>query len=332
MLAVIILGCTAAIGAVAQQQRVIYLEGDPQLRRGASSVMLNFGEELRGGDSIRTGRADLVELQQGSGNTITIHPDTTFSVNEISVDGETERQLTASRGSASFRFTQPGGARRVGTATTTAGIRGTEFTMFAAADGAAFYVVESGLVEVESQGTRVEVAANQAVEVAPNQPPGEVVSWIGRTLDFSDWNGERLDAFLEDPQGTLQGLTEQLFRFARRMEATEIEYRSSRAQLDAARAYMRELQQQGSDEFEDYRDTIVPPYVRTTSNLFLNTRYFALSALSLRRHVVGSLYVQAKARVLLEPDSRWAEYMEDHSYFVQQFETRIVPLLEDDDI
>ncbi|AFG37172.1 FecR family protein [Spirochaeta africana] len=312
------------------EQRVVYVEGDPQLRRSSRNLQMHPGQDLRGGDSIRTGVADLVELQQGSGNTISIHPDTVFSVQEISVDGSTERQLTASRGAASFRFTQPGGSRRVGTATTAAGVRGTEFTMYAGADGSAFYVVQSGLVEVSSQGVAVEVAANQAVQVAPNQPPGEVIDWIGPAIDFSDWNRDRLDAFLEDPQGTIYSLTEQLVLFARQMEEELIAYEGARAQLEAAREELRGL---SDEEASRYRSEVVTPYLVNTSNIYLNARYYAVSALSLRRHVAGSLYLQAKARALLEPDSVWHEYIEvDHDFFLQQFQNRILPLLEDDDI
>ncbi|MFW6363502.1 MAG: FecR family protein [Spirochaeta sp.] len=319
-------------GSLFAQQRVVYVEGDPTLKRASRSLQMRPGQDLNSGDRISTGIGDMVELQQGEGNSITIHPNTTFSISELSVDGSTERQLTTSRGAASFRFTRPGGSRRIGTATTAAGVRGTEFTVFSGMDGAALYVVTHGLVAVESRGVTVEVAADQAVEVAPDQPPGEVVSRIGREQDFSDWNGQRLDAFLQDPQGTMHGLTEQLVRFARQMEQTHIEYLHSRAQLEAARERMKELQQEDQQEFEEYRSEVVFPLASNTANLFLNSRYYALSALSLRRHVAGTLYLQAKARALLEPDSQWSSYLaEDHAFFLQQFEIRIIPLLEDDD-
>ncbi|GAB6089592.1 hypothetical protein JCM12856_11850 [Spirochaeta dissipatitropha] len=316
----------------AENQRVIYSEGDPELRRGSRSEFIFPGTELQGGDSIYTGIYDLVDLEQGAGNTIRVHPDTVFTVREIAVEGRTERQLTASRGAVGFSFSQPGGSRRVGTATTAAGVRGTEFTMFAGTDGSAFYLVEKGEVEVASMGQSVTLLANQAVQVAPNEPPGEVISWVGRTLDFSDWNGERLDAFLQDPQGSLYGLTDQLARFATSMERTYMSYRESSEQLEAARTYMYELQKEDVDAFREYRDEIVFPLMVNTGNLYLNTRYYALSALSMRRHVAGSLYVHAKARALLDPDSEWADYLEDHAYFVQFFESRIVPRLQDGDI
>ncbi len=324
-----------AFPAIAQQQ-VVYLEGDPELRRGSRSLMMDFGDELQSGDSIHTGINDLVELSQGTGNSITVLPDSIFSVQDTNEGGVTARRLTTSRGGARFVFDQPGGSRRIGTATTAAGVRGTVFTVLAAADGSAMYSVERGMVEVESQGQMVQVAANQAVEVAPNSPPGQVVEFLGRELDFSgylDWNTKCVEMFLENPESRLNDLTQELIGFARDMEGTYMEFQDSRGQLQAARARMADLQNENQEEFDAYRQDIVFPLMSNTGNLYLNYRYFALSALSLRINAAGSLYVQAKARLLLEPENQlWLDYMDQHAFFVQQFRARIVPLLQDGDI
>ncbi|THB65780.1 MAG: hypothetical protein D6B26_03465 [Spirochaetaceae bacterium] len=335
----IILGICMIVAAGllgAQEQRVTYIEGEPELRRGSRSLALDFGEELNSGDTIYTGLDDLVELEQGTGNTISVLPDSVFSVQDVATGDQVQRRLTAARGGATFRFSRPGGSRFIGTATTAAGVRGTEFTVFASSDCAAFYVVHKGQIEVESQGQSVQVAANQAVEVAPGEPPGEVISWLGKTLDyseFSSWNQKRIDTFLENPQATITGITEELVSLANDMEKTYMEYQASQSQLSAAREEMKRLQQEAEEsDFQEYRQTVVFPLMTNTGNLFLNYRYFALSALSLRRNVGGSLYVQAKARLLLEPDSLWKEYMEDHALLVSQFEQRIVPMLNEGDI
>ncbi|TVR67919.1 MAG: hypothetical protein EA427_11950, partial [Spirochaetaceae bacterium] len=191
---VVLLLLAMAVAVPADDAAVTYLEGEPEVRTaGGRTDWLDFGSTVRPGDSVVTGRFDFVELQQGGAATIRVNADTVFTIREVDRAGQRETVMSNSVGSVSYRFQRVTGRAepRVGTATTVAGVRGTELTIYAGADGSSLFLVESGLVEVSSAGRSVELAANQAVEVAVGREPGAVFEWKGRELDFSSWNQER---------------------------------------------------------------------------------------------------------------------------------------------
>jgi len=63
--------------AAAQNTEVTYLEGNPKLRNSSGALSaLDYGSELRTGESVITGKADQAELSQGDLATIRVRPNT----------------------------------------------------------------------------------------------------------------------------------------------------------------------------------------------------------------------------------------------------------------
>ena len=326
----------AAVTIPAQEAEVAYLEGFPELRSaGGDRYELDFGDLVESGDSVITGATDYAELERGAGNTIRVNENTVFTLQQVEREGRTETVLQNTVGSVSYRFNQVTGREpRIGTASAAAGVRGTELTVYAGDDGTSLFAVDSGLVEVEAEGRTVSLSENEAVEVIAGQAPGEKFEWLGEELDFSTWNQERLDAFLEDPLEGLVRIEERLKYFADEMARAVDEYESAQAELDAARADVEELRADGNTEAADQAvEEKVRPAMQQASTLVLNYRYYALSALSMRRYVLGKLYMQMKTRYILNVDNPvFADFLQVYRQLVDDFEREIVPELVEADI
>ncbi len=320
----------------AQQADVVYLEGYPELKESSGGRFeLDFGDLVRPGDSVVTGRTDYVELEQGTGNTIRVAADTVFTIQEVEADGETETVLSTAVGSVSFRFNQITGREpRLATPASVAGVRGTELTIYAGSDGSALFLVDSGLVDVEAAGTTVSLTEGEGVEVPAGGPPGEKFEWLGRELDFSSWNQERIDEFLEDPVAGARRIQERLRYFQQQINVLWPEYERLAAELESARVEQRRLDDANRpDDVRDFTATTVAPLIEEAGAYAMNTRYYALSALSLRRFVVGKMYVQMKSEYLLNAtDSRYQGFLQAYEEILSQFENFVVPRLVPADI
>ncbi|MFP4012153.1 MAG: FecR domain-containing protein [Spirochaetaceae bacterium] len=320
----------------AQDAEVTYLEGFPELKSGGGSrYELDFGDLVKPGDSVITGKRDYAELEQGSGNSIRVNESTVFTLKQVEREGRTQTVLSNAVGSVSYRFRRATGREPgVETAGVAAGVRGTELTVYAADDGSSLFAVQSGLVDVESAGETVSLSENEAVEIAPGEPPGETFEWLGRELDFSSWNEERLDAFLDDPVEGLRRIRRRMDYFADRLEETYAAYEESREKQLELREVISRLQETEDEEtVQEFRREELTPVSEGTATLVLNYRYYALSALSMRRYVVGKLYMQMKTRHILESDDvEFRRFAEGHAEIVDDYESRIVPRLNDLDI
>ncbi|MFW6223644.1 MAG: FecR family protein, partial [Spirochaetota bacterium] len=223
----------AAVVIPAQDAEVAYVEGFPELRSsGGARFELDFGDLVESGDSVITGATDYAELERGTGNTIRVNENTVFTLQQVEREGRTETVLENTVGSVSYRFNRVTGREpRIGTASAAAGVRGTELTVYAGDDGTSLFAVDSGLVDVEAEGRTVSLTENEAVEVVAGQAPGEKFEWLGAELDFSTWNADRLDVFLEDPLEGLVRIEERLNYFAEQVDETYVQYEDARAEL-----------------------------------------------------------------------------------------------------
>ena len=325
-----------SLSLFAQSAEVMYLEGFPELKTsGGSRYELDFGDIVEVGESVITGATDYAELEQGQSNTIRIGENTVFTMRQVERDGETRTVLSNTAGSVSYRFNQITGREpEINTSSATAGVRGTELTVYAGDDGTSLFAVESGLVEVQSAGETVSLSKNEAVEVAAGRPPGDTFEWLGRELDFSSWNQDRLDAFLEDPIEGLVRIERRLDYFAEQVEETYAAYQEARDKQQELREEIGRLQETATEEeVQEFREESLVPASERTATLVLNYRYYALSALSMRRHVLGKLYMQMKSRHITEPtDPVFSEFLRVYTGIVEDFEARIVPRLTEADI
>lgn len=328
---IIILSATTAL---AQDASVVYLEGEPELRTaGGSTEWLDFGSTMIAGDSVVTGRNDFVELEQGEAATIRVEPNTVFTIKEVERNGRREQVMSTSVGSVGFRFNRLAGRDepRIGTSTVVAGIRGTEVVVYAGANGSSLFLVETGEVAVTSAGETVSLVENEGVEVPAGGPPGEKFEWLGQELDFSEWEAEKFAAFLSEPLRGVAGVQSDLYEITQLAEEYYGYYEELNAQLKDVREQLEAIEDE--DEFLEFRESTFFPVQNQTGIAVLNYRYHALSALSLRRYVLGRMYLEMKTRFILNRDDpTYVQFVEKHNEILDVFEERIVPYLVDADI
>jgi len=323
-IAVVLLWTTASI-LLAQNTTVVYIEGSPQRKNNTGAISeLDYGNQLAVGESVITGKTDLAELSQGNTATIRIKPNTVFTIREMDVGGQKEQVLTTTVGAVSMRFNRLSGKEpRVGTVSTVAGIRGTELTIFAGPDGSALFIVESGLVSVTAAGSTVDLGEKEAVEVPAGGPPGEKYSVIGRELDFSAWAQGKTEELLADPLTALERSTALLAQFKAGLDEWVEKYEKARIESDGAAKKMGEITD--TEAQKKFRDEVWFPLALQTGNAILNYRYYTLSALSLRRYVLGPLYMQVRTRNMLKQDARYQEFMERYRHIIEDFQATFEP-------
>lgn len=323
-----------------QDATVVYLEGSPTIRPASGSRFpADFGERVQVGDSVLTGARDFLEMEQGTASTIRVQPDTVFTVQQRESDeGERETVMRATVGAVRFRFNRIVTEQEpmVGSATTIAGVRGTELTVYAGGDGTSLYLVEEGQVDVEADNETVSLGPNEAVQVSAAGRAGEKHEWPGRELDFSRWNQDRMDAFLETPVESARRIRERLTDFEEQIRRLYPEYLELSTNLRNARDELAEMEEEGEasqEELQQFVDEEIVPLRTRTARIFLNIRYYALSAHSLKGHVLGRMYLEMKARNFLTPENEtYQSFLEVYNAIQADFEEFVAPRLVPDDI
>jgi len=322
-----------AAPALAQDASVVYLEGNPEHRTaGGRTNWLDFGTTLAAGDSVVTGRNDFVELEQDAAATIRVNPSTVFTIREVEQDGRRRQVMSNSTGSVGYRFNRLVGRDEpiIGTSSVVAGVRGTEVTVYAGANGSSLFLVETGLVDITAAGETVSLTQNEGVEVPAGGPPGQKFTWLGETIDYSTWEADQFAQFLTDPLKGIAGIQMDLYELAADAREYYGYYQELSAQRKAAEAKLGEMKDQ---EFLTYRGEVVIPLQQQARISVLNYRYYALSALSLRRHVLGKMFVEMKTRYIMDRDNPlYRQYADKHAEILRVFEDQVVPYLVTADI
>jgi hypothetical protein len=321
-----LMGLLFGLPLIGQTVEVSFFDGNPVLVSGNKRSELDFGQKIQPGESIITGRHDRVELRQGR-DTINILPNTHFTIKEADNNGRKETVFSNTVGSVTYAFEVLTGRRQqVGTATAVAGVRGTVFTVFAGSDGSSLFFVESGLVEVASAGISVDLPAGTAVEVMAGQAPGPVVQWLGKQLDYSSWDSQQLDRFRKDPAAEVLRLSLKLDEFIKELSLRVQAYEDFTREINRWRdAILATAEDTAKDRL---RQENLYPAMNNAGTAILNYRYYALSALSLRRYVLGRLYADMKAHYILDPlHPVFQEFLTAHNAFLNLFEQAVTPYL-----
>ncbi len=324
-----------SVSGFTQDADLIYVDGWVDIRTGGDLYEAFPGDTLRSGDSVITQADSYAELEQNNLSSIIVKPDSIFTLREIETDNGRETVLSTTVGSVSFKFGKLFGKEPViATPSMTAGIRGTELTVYAGEDGSTLIAVNSGLVTVESQGKSVDLTENEGVEVESGKAPGEKFSLLGRELDFSVWNAERYGRLLKDPVAGVEGLGKQLESFVYSIdELSQAMKRNS--ELEAT---LREKQEQliasgEAAKAQTFYKENIEPLVLIEAPMYLNIRYHTLSALSFRRFILGKLYLEMKSRYIMDTDNpEYMEFLSAYSRIMAGFETDIVPYMNSQDL
>jgi hypothetical protein len=98
-------------------------------------------------------------------------------------------------------------------------------------------------------------------------------------------------------------------------------------------ALKKAVEAKDEEQASSLREDLIKGVGEDRRILFLNKRFYALSYLSMRRYVVGGLYLQMKARYLTKPaDDKFVQYKALHEEILKQYEEIIVPHLVEADI
>ena len=317
--------------------QVVYREGLVDIdRRGGNRIEAYIGDEVRGGDSVITGVDGFAELERGDYSTITVEPDTVFTVDTVGDTGQERDVLRCTLGSISYRFDRIAGARepRITTPSAAAGVRGTELTVAAGEDGSSLFVVQSGEVEVEAEGQTVLLGPEEGVEVRPGEAPGEKFEVKRGQLDYSNWRQERRDAFIDDPVAAARGLERRFDSFVKQINQIAPVHQELRQKLKEEREKLEQIgEEEGKEAKEKYYLDKVQPLEGQTFNTYITLRYYAKTAFSIRRFVLGRMYLTVKTSYLDELESSgFTDFKSIHDAILEKFNTEVLPHLTDADL
>lgn len=323
-----------AAGLGAQDAEVVYVDyPEVEVKRpGGVTFLADFGDTLTAGDSVITTRFGEAELELADGGTISVAPDTVYQIQVVQSRGRSQTVMNVALGSVRFKFSTIAGRREpvVGAPTAVAGVRGTEFTTHVAADGSTVFVVEEGLVDVTSLGETVRIAGGQGVEVLPGERPGDPFDSLERAFDYSEYNNERVRQLVDNPNRAIRAHTRRLEEFAEQIEIIRPLYEEARAAREEANERLLELE---GDARTEYFETVFIPLRARTGNLFNTMRFYALSGLSLRRHVLGRMYLLVSLDyVNNDGDPTYVAFLEEYNRALEIYERRIVPMLDPSDV
>lgn len=314
---------------------VVYTEGESYIRDSSGDEWeADIGDTVDTGDTVTTGYDGFVELDR-SGISLKINADTVFTLMEREENREKIDVFSIALGSIKFKYDKITGREpRIQMVSCVAGVRGTELTVFSGVDGSSLIVVDKGLVAVESAGRVVELGPEEGVEVKPGQAPGEKFKFKRDQIDYAQWNEDKLRTLLDDPVEAITNIKGRLDYYIDKVTEYDLLYKEYSAKLTVERKKTSDLiERKGQEEASKYQEEVVYPLIIDTRNIYLNLRYFSLTALSLRRYVAGRIYVTIKSRYIANRSAvEYIDYMEQHSQVLDRFESSIVPQLVEADI
>ena len=323
------------LGLSAQSADVVYIEGWVDIKSEGDLFEAQEGDVLRKGDSVITGDDSFAELQQNNLSSITVKPNSIFTIREREGAKGKETVLSTTVGAVSFKFGKLFGKEpAISTPSMTAGVRGTEFTVYAAEDGSSLVAVTSGLVTVSSEGASVDLGADEGVEVLPGEAPGEKFKLKGRELDFSSWNNDKYAALIADPVAGLKRLGVQIDNFVNNIQDYSNTLNDMKNEKEQLKAEWKKLLDAGEKEKARafYNKNLLPIDLKL-GPVFLNIRYYSLSALSFRRFILGKLYVDLKGRYFADRNNPvYKEFLTEYDSILGKFEKNVVPFLDRNDI
>ncbi len=323
--------------AFAQQADVIYVQGSVDLQpAGQDRTEAQIGDSLNVGDSIITGDDGSAQLQKQDTTQINVSPDTVFTLQQRASSGGQKRDvLSVALGSITFSFNQlAGNEPDISTPSASAGIRGTVLTVYAGADGSSLFVVKQGQVAVQSGGKTELVTKDEGVEVNPGEAPGQKFKALHGFVDYSTWNKQKLDSILRDPHRAALKVEAQMETYIDDIHKLAPEYNKTYAELTRQRAKRDAIGKElGKAAMEQYsREHVYPLELLATAQI-INLRYYALSAFSLKRFVLGRMYIRLASMYITDQQNQlYRKFIEIYEKTVKTFNEEVVPLLVPADI
>ncbi len=325
----------ASAGLFAQKASITYVEGVAHVKSAAGKLRAaDFGGAVTYGESVITGKDGLVELQLENGSVIKVTQNSVFGYSTTGTGSESRNVLATTAGKVSYKLNKATGGKSpvIQTNSMVAGVRGTEFTVFAGRDGSVLLAVTGGIVDVESQGQLVTLNKDEAVEVALGKAPGEKFTFLGKELDFSSWNQGKMDSFFLDPAAGIDQAAIQLETYKKALDALKKPYEDTTAVWKkAVEDYKTVVAGGNADEAKAFQTDRLFPAQDARSTIILNIRYYALNYLSVRRYVLSNMYMEMKSRYPANRPDAVQKFFAKHAELLVTYEAGIVPELNPND-
>jgi hypothetical protein len=299
--------------------RIVFLEGKVDHRNKAGRITAaNIGQDILTDDSLITGMDGYCEVEMENGSVISLNSDTVFVFSEIEdreEKGKKRKIFSCIFGSADFKFKKfTGREPYIATPTTICGVRGTDFTVLAGADGSSMYVVASGEVLVEAAGQSVALLPEEGVKVRAGQQPGQKFEVKRDSVDYNAVLQESENRFLDNPSEGMDNMILLLNGYIRDADYWDTLRLENIDKVYAAREQASKIkEEQGEKAWEDFIRNQVSPLEIDTTYLRLNARHYSVSALSMRRYIVGFMYITIRTRYINNTGS--IEYL----YFISKY-------------
>lgn len=173
------------------EMKIDFLVGDVSIKqRGSSSSKAQRGQVVNAGDTIETGQKSMAVVTTG-GNKITVREKTKIQLSESTDSAGKYGSLSVFAGNVNCKMDKlkkRGGRYDVNSASAVAAVRGTEFDVSVADNGATLLNVNEGSVLLTGIEKSVIVAANQESTVPLGYDPTEVK--IQKKRDWKLWAEE----------------------------------------------------------------------------------------------------------------------------------------------
>lgn len=307
---------------------IVFIEGEVDYKSSTGQLeWADFGMKVRAGDTIITGEAGRCEIELENGSTINLASDTAFTFSQQDLGGSVQTVFSCSYGEIAYKFFKfTGKEPAIQSPGTTCGLRGTAFTVLVGADGSTLYVVSEGEVAVTSQSVEVLLGLDEGVEVEVGETPGVIFPVLIGEEDYSDWRAEAEVKAFSDPIATMLKFTQQL----REYNAEMLKYKELHEELlikvEEERDVVASLNANGeNDAAQNYMDEVVKPLQNNLVALVLNYRFYALSSMSLRRHVVANLFVKVRGEYFSDSSNPlYISFRAAYDDFIEIYETETV--------
>ncbi len=315
-----------------------YLEGRVTLERsGSPQKPAEIGDTLVSGDTLYTDSKSFAEVELASGSTLSIKEGSVFNFGEIADNDSKSGKRGFFRvllGNVSFKFKNLLREPEVGTPLAVLAVRGTDFTVYTAPDGASMTVVSDGLVEVSSGGQTVLLAADQGVEVAAGLGLGETFDARKGFVRYDAFVQQALERSDSDPVGSLNAIAEQFYEYAQdgkffldSWKTNYEEVQKTRSQIDLTR------EKKGDEAAAEIMQTIMKPLQLRSLDLNRTYRFNFISGLYLRRYVISSYYIRFRTKFLTDTGNpEWQKFLEAYKDVLDVYDNQLIPFLEDEDL
>ncbi len=294
---------TALVSGLAAQSNplIIYSSGEALVqdargkRRPAAIGTFVYVDE-----TLITGRGGVIQLQSRDG-VFDMRENTAFKLMQAQTKGKRQNAYLVALGRVTMKVNKVatgGTPPRLGSTTAAAGVKGTTLDVYEGADGSSLILVTEGQVEVESQGTTVTLAANEGVEVTPGRAPGGKFTFK-KPEDYRGWIQSKLDEFEKDPVASVSKVEDLTNEYIAKIEGLWKDYLNKWVEYETEWAKWKKIaEEQGEEASVGYFDENVLPLGNAAADIFKEIRYNSLSLLSLRRYVVGRMYLLIRTKFI----------------------------------